>query len=447
MLMLKTVTSRIRRHLADPESHHRRIAAGFLWVSMFVFVGKLASAAKEMAIAWRYGVSATVDAYAFLFNIINWPVAVCFSILTVVLVPLVAKARYDSPAELPAFRGELLGFALMLGTGSGLACIVCFPFALHRGWAGLSGPSLQQALTMSGPLSLLLPLGLLVSLFSAWLMACGHHRNTLLEAVPAIAILIAVLLSPAALPEALVCGTVAGYALQVAGLGWLLARVSELQAPKWGFTSPAWRDFWNGVGIMVLGQVLMSVTGVLDQFFAAGLGPGALSTLSYANRLLSLILSMGAMAIGRATLPIFSEMQATCATKSEVNALALKWATWVFAAGAAVMAIGWFASPYMVRILFERGAFTSNETAQVSTVLQWGLLQVPAYGFTLTLVNALASSRRYGVFIVSGVVGIVVKLVALLTLLPLMHLNGLVLSAAAVYLATAILFAVAIKRG
>jgi peptidoglycan biosynthesis protein MviN/MurJ (putative lipid II flippase) len=190
----------------------------------------------------------------------------------------------------------------------------------------------------------------------------------------------------------------------------------------------------------------MSVTGVLDQFFAAGLGPGALSTLSYGNRLLSLILSMGAMAIGRATLPIFSEMQATSATKSDVNALALKWAIWVFAAGTVVMAIGWIASPYMVKILFERGAFTSNETAQVSTVLQWGLLQVPAYGFTLTLVNALASSRRYGIFILSGVVGIVVKLVALLTLLPLMQLNGLVLSAAAVYLATSILFAVAIKR-
>ena len=112
-----------------------------------------------------------------------------------------------------------------------------------------------------------------------------------------------------------------------------------------------------------------------------------------------------------------------------------------------MVVIGWFTAPYMVRVLFERGAFTPNETAQVATVLRWGLLQVPVYGFTLTLVNALASSRRYGVFIVSGGVSVVVKLVALMTLIPLMQLNGLVLSAAAVYLATAILFAVAIRRG
>ena len=69
---------RIRRHWNDPASHDRRIATGFLWVAFFLLVSKLAGAAKEMAVAWRYGVSETVDAYVFVFNLVTWPVTLWF---------------------------------------------------------------------------------------------------------------------------------------------------------------------------------------------------------------------------------------------------------------------------------------------------------------------------------------------------------------------------------
>lgn len=85
------------------------------WVSLFVFVGKLAGAAKEIAIAYRYGVSAEVDAYLFVLNLIGWPTAVWFSVLVVVLVPLAARIRQDAKGDLPLFRAELLGLAILIG--------------------------------------------------------------------------------------------------------------------------------------------------------------------------------------------------------------------------------------------------------------------------------------------------------------------------------------------
>ena len=60
--------SRIRHHITNPESYHRRIASSFLLVSAFVLIGRLAGAAKEMAIAWRYGISEIVDAYVLVFS-------------------------------------------------------------------------------------------------------------------------------------------------------------------------------------------------------------------------------------------------------------------------------------------------------------------------------------------------------------------------------------------
>lgn len=430
--------SRVRRHLADPQSHHRRIAIRFLWVSLFVLIGKLAGAAKEMTIAWRYGISATVDAYVFVFNLVNWPVSVWFSVVTVVLVPLVASVRHDDPVELPRFRGELFGLTLILGFVLGLLVWFGLTWLLKAGWVRLSDKALAEALRMAGALALLAPLGVSISLFSAWMLACGRHRNTLLEALPALAILIALLVQPGWLPDPLLWGTVAGFALHLVALGAPLKRQGELQTPRFAFASPVWRTFWNSIGVMVVGQVLMSFTTIIDQFFAAGLGAGALATLNYANRILALILGMGGIAISRATLPIFSEVSSK--SDADVTGMALSWAKWMSFWGLAVVAVGWMAAHSGVGLLFERGAFTASDSGRVATVLQYALIQIPFYAYALTLVNLMASQKKYRALLVSGVVGVLVKIPATAVLVSFMQLRGLVLSAALVYLSSAILF-------
>ncbi len=440
---MRGVKARVLGHLRNPNSHHRLIAEGFLWVSFFVLLGKLAGAAKEMAIAWRYGVSATVDAYVFVFNLVNWPVSVWFSILTVVLVPLAARLRSDNPAELPRFRGELLALTLLLGAGLGVLFWLGLPTLLDSGRVGLTGKSFEQALAMAGPLSLMLPLGLVISLLSAWMMAGGRHRNTLIEAVPALVILLALLLPPGWLPEPLIWGTVAGLALQLASLAWPLRRAGELAAPSAAFQSPAWRGFWGGIGIMALGQLLTSLTGIVDQFLAAGLPAGALSTLGYANRILALILGMGATAIGRATLPIFS--QAHAGGGADVNALALKWAKWMFLAGGAVAVAVALVSPILVELLFERGAFTPDDTRSVATVFSWSLIQVPFYFGGLVLVSALGAAGHYSQIALSGATNLLFKLLFAYPLAKHYQLVGLVLSTSAMYVVSLLLLYAAVR--
>lgn len=437
------IVARIRRHLADPDSQHRQIAVGFLWVGMFVFVGKLAGAAKEMTIAWRYGVSATVDAYVFIFNLVNWPVSIWFSILTVVLVPLVARLRSDNPQELPRFRAELLGLTLLLGLGLGLLAWWGLPVLLRAGWLGLSGSALQQGLAMASGMALLLPLGAAISLWSVWLLAAGRHRNTLFEAIPAFTLLLALLLPPGWLPEPLLWGTVAGFALHAAALATPLRTAGELPAPRLAQRSPAWRAFWGGMGVMSVGQALMSITNLVDQFFAVGLGDGALATLSYANRLLALILGLLATAISRATLPVFST-----ATQNIVKtkALALHWAWLIFVFANLISIIFYFASSWIIELLFQRGSFVSQDSARVAEVFRYALFQIPFYAFALTLVSWVASRKKYGVLLFSGLIGLMIKIVSMPILVDLMSLNGLILSSAFVYLANSLFFFLILKN-
>lgn len=432
---ISNIYSNIGQHLVDPDSHHRHVAIGFFWVSLFVFVGKLVGAAKEMAIAWHYGVSETVDAYVFIFNLIGWPISVWFSILTVVLLPLVAQVRNQNPADLPRFRGELLCLTLAVGAVFGGLAYLGLPILLNTGWVGFSGHALQQALGMAGPLSLILPMGFVISLFSSWLMACGHHRNTLLEALPASAIVTALLMPHGWVSEPLVWGSVAGFALQLAGLGWPLQRVGELQRPMLGFQSPAWHGFWGSFGIMAAGQVLMSFTGIIDQFFAAHLGAGAISTLSYANRIVSLILSLGATAISRSTLPIFSELSGK-GKATEIRALTLSWAKLMFLFGLVAMFVMWWLAPWMVKLLFQRGAFIAEDTLEVSEIMRYLTLQIPFYFCATILCSYFSSHKKYTILFMTGIIGVFVKPAINIILVPLYGIAGVAISSSVVYLST-----------
>jgi putative peptidoglycan lipid II flippase len=411
-------------------SPHRRIATGFIWVSLFVLVGKLAGASKEMAVAWRYGVGGTVDAYVFIFNLVNWPVAVWFSVLGVVLVPLVARLKREQAATLPRFAGELLGLSLAVGLALAVLCSAAVVWmAAHGG--GLKGQAGSEAVRMAAPLSALLPLGLAISVMSAWTMALGRHRNTLLEAVPSLALLCVLLMPQGVLPDALVWGTLIGGSLHALSLGWPLWRSGAIAAPVLSFSSPGWRYFWGGIGVMVLGQAFGGLTAIVDQFFAATLGEGAVSVLGYANRLMALILSLGAMAISRASLPVFSELGGE--GDAGTHAVARRWAWIMFAAGVAGFALAWLLAPWGVKLLFERGAFGREDTAAVVSVFRYLGMQVPFYFASLVLIAYFAALGNYKIVAASGVANMAVKAGLLYLLAPSYGLRGVCLSTVFMY--------------
>jgi peptidoglycan biosynthesis protein MviN/MurJ (putative lipid II flippase) len=170
----------------------------------------------------------------------------------------------------------------------------------------------------------------------------------------------------------------------------------------------------------------MSLTGIVDQFFAAHLGTGTIATLSYANRILALILGMGATAVSRATLPVFSQSQAQGG--GQLHRVAFHWVRLLFVLGIGAMIVGWWLAPWGVKLLFERGAFTAADTEVVAAVFRYGLPQLPFYFAGLVLVSLLVSQRRYRVISVIGVINLMVKIVANILIVPYFGASGLMIS-------------------
>jgi peptidoglycan biosynthesis protein MviN/MurJ (putative lipid II flippase) len=186
---------------------------------------------------------------------------------------------------------------------------------------------------------------------------------------------------------------------------------------------------------MLLSQAVVSLIGLMDQLLAAGLGSGALSTLAYANRVLALLLGIAATGIGRATLPVFSRAEAVggAAAHRSAHHAAMRWTGLMLLAGAAMLAVAWPLAPWVVRLLFERGAFTPGDTATVSHLLQLSLTQLPFYCASMVLVSYLASRGLQRRIALSGACNFGVKLVALGALAPLLGLDGIVISTTVMY--------------
>lgn len=419
MNFLGTLGSRLR----TADSNHYAIFKGMAAVTLFVFVGKLMSAGKEMAVAYRYGIGEEVDAYHFVFNLIGWPIGIWTSVLTAALVPLAVQLRQSGKDELLRFRAELLALALVLGVALTILAWIVIGSLLHFGWSGLPYVTNRLAQDALPGLILMLPLGLLVALQSAWMLSARRHVNTLLDSVPTVFICVAVLVFSGGGIEPLVWGTVVGGVFHLGALLISMVQHKEIEAPSFRYSSPEWRLFWQGFGIMLGGQALLSFTVIIDQFFAVGLGTGSIATLGYANRILSLILGLAAIAVSRATLPVFS--QSKLDREGRMHEVAMYWVRLMFMLGVLAMVTGYLLAPWAVRLLFERGAFAANDTMLVAGVLRHGLSQLPFYFACSVFASYALSQHRYTLILWAGVIGFVSKVVANALLIPLLGINGI----------------------
>lgn len=387
-----------------------------------------------MAVAYRYGVGNATDAYQFTMTMANWLPVTIVGVLSVVLIPVLVAARRHDRDRWVRFISELHAWIIALGVALGVLIYAAWPYVLSVAGSGLSA----QAQAMSRELTLAFApaalLTLVAGISAARLRAHERHINTLIDSVPALAILVCVLLPGSATDvAALVWGTLIGFLIRAVWLFVLASRADSFRGmPRLELRSEHWPALVKAAGIMLVGQVAMSFVGPIDQYTAANLGGNANATLGYAARLLSLLLGIGAVSVGRAALPVLADIQGR-GDPERARTMALKWSFFMLLAGALVTVVGWLLAPWGVGLLFEHGAFTAKDTVAVAQVLRWGLLQLPFYFGVLVLVQLLASQNRYTIMAGIAVANFAIKAVLNFSLAPVMGTAGIMLATSAMY--------------
>jgi peptidoglycan biosynthesis protein MviN/MurJ (putative lipid II flippase) len=195
----------------------------------------------------------------------------------------------------------------------------------------------------------------------------------------------------------------------------------------------------------MLGQLVICCSPALDQYFAAHLGDGAVATLGYANRVFGLILTMGALAVAQGTLPILSDILGRN-DHERARSTAVTWSLFAMGAGVIGGVLAYSLAPTVVALLFQRGAFTAQNTLLVTDLMRYALVQLPFYFAALVMMNLFSAEGRYTEMAMIALISFMVKALANFLLTRWLGMPGLLLATGMMHASAFALFMLFLRR-
>ncbi|MEZ5386104.1 MAG: lipid II flippase MurJ [Prosthecobacter sp.] len=361
------------------------MVSGFLLVAMLTMVGKIVAFAKDAVIAAKLGTADELDAFMLVFGFFSFAATVLAGGLPESFLPAYAEARERRGLR----RADRLGVqcaAWHLATLliSGVVISVAAPALVERATQGFTPQ--KQALAVKllhGLLPFLLCFGLAHHL-SAWLRA---GKSFLLAAsapllVP-LGIITALLLAGDQVSAwTLVSGTVWGAVAHVSVLLVAVAARLPRTARWWRCCLRHWEPglrtvLMNSVPFLV-GGVAFGSAAVVDQTMAAWLATGSVAVLGYSEKLCAVVLAITAAPAADVLFPHFAELVARRDWQGLRKRLFTSAGIIVTAALPMTLCL-FLLAPWIVRMLFERGAFGADDTLRVAEVLRFAAFQIPFY--------------------------------------------------------------------
>jgi putative peptidoglycan lipid II flippase len=411
-------------------SVNRRIFRAAVSVSAAAVLVKTVALFKEFAVAGVYGRSDAMDAFLAAILIPNLLISLIAESMNQALVPTLVRVREREGQNRAQqlLSSSMLWICLLLIVASAVMAL----FA--RGFFPLIASHFPAAkLNLSIRLFYaLLPLVLITGIASN----CTAVLNTFDRfALPA---LVPVLTPAAILAGALLFGgrlgvwamvyaNLAGSLAQAAILVWMMDSHGYRFRLHWFGTTEATREVAHQYWTVLLSGVVASSGLLVDQSMAAMLPSGSVSALAYANRFVSVVLTLVAGAVSTAVTPHFSRMIAR-RDWTECRHTLHTWVRLTALVSAPVAIVLIAGSHLLVRLTYQHGAFGAGDTAVVTPVLAMYALQIPFFVSSRVYYRFLVAMRRTDLVLYCGILNLVLDIALNLILMRWFGVAGIALA-------------------
>jgi putative peptidoglycan lipid II flippase len=423
------------RNIWQQQSVNRRIFATMITVGGFTFVVNLVATAKELVVANQFGTGDVLDAFLIAFLLPSFAINVVMGSFNAALIPTFIHVRENEGIEKAQqlFSSVTVWNTVVLVIVSVLLAMAS-SFILPILGSGFSPE--KQALTRS-IFFVLLPILAISGLGITWAAVLNASERFALVAIspmikPIVTVALLVVMSKIWGIYALAAGTVGGVVLEAGLLAWGVRRRGFYLVPRWHGLTPPMKKVINQYLPMVAGAFFMSSTSLVDQSMAAMLGAGSVSTLNYGGKVVTLIIGIGSISLGTAVFPHFSRMVAVYDWAGIRHTLKTYTCLILLVTIPMTFILVYFSDP-IVRLFFERGAFTSADTWRVSQVQALFLLQIPFYFLGILMVRLISSLNMNAILMQAAIINLLCKIVFNYLLMQRLGAAGIALSTTLVY--------------
>lgn len=423
----------------------RRIVQGASVVAAATVVVKAVGFAKEIVVAAAYGRGDAIEAFLIAVLLPNMAAAVTAGSFRQAFIPAYVRLRRASGPD-DADRLGLHGMTAALAWLAGVAIVLFAAAPLVVGWIarGYDPDKAELAVRLLRALTPVCLLAGLPTMLSGVLEADERFAPAVLAQVGVPAATVAWVLAAGdrwgAWP--LVGGTLTGLAVQATALAVALRRGGH-RRPRWGVGAhPEFRtvvgQWLPAAGALVFQDLMFMV----DQAMSAALAPGSVAALGYAYRIVSLPLTLATSSLALAILPVLSDL----AGRDDRDGFWTTTSRWIrgtlWAGVPATVALIAAAVP-VVRAIYQRGAFSAEDTGVVAGVLIAYAGMIPFYVAGIVAVQAVTAMARTRVLLWTGAVNLTVNVIGNVVLSRWFGVAGIALSTVLVYaVATTTLVAV-----
>jgi len=425
-----------------PASPGRPLTANWKILRAVVIVGtcsgvaKLAATAKELAVANWFGRGDALDAFLIAMILPLTITGLLAGSLNGALIPPYIQAResrgHDAAQQL---FSSVQVVSLLLLTVASMFMALGAPYYLPLLGSGFSAAKLLLTQRL---FYVLLPFVVLNGTIAVWSSILNAGERFALPALtPVVTPLVAVsglfILGRAWGIFALATGTVAGTLLEVFLLGWAMRTRGFRLRLRWYGMTPELRLVFRQYIPVLSGALLMSTSPIIDQSMAAMLKGGSVAALGYGNKVINVITILSSAALSIAVLPYFSQM----VTKKDWSGCrrTLKVYSFLVLLATVPVTIGLVAgSRPLVRLLYQRGAFTEADTAVVSAVQIFFSFLIPFYTLAALFVRFLSSLHRNDLLAYGAAMNACLNVVLNVVLMKRMGVAGIALSTSLMYL-------------
>jgi putative peptidoglycan lipid II flippase len=428
-------------------SVNRSIFIASLTIASLTLFVKVVSMVKDFSIARAFGVSSQLDAYLMAWVIPAFAINVLAGAFQSSLIPTYIEVREREGIDAAhALFSTVVSRALLLFCGCTFALTLLGPLLLHVVTLGFDETTRALCLSQFTILLLAVPINGLSMIWGAVLNTDGKFAVAAVAPMAVPLAMLVFLLAAAAHwgSYALVAGLLSGLAVQAGLLAWSLRRRGLSLAPRWRDAHPATRQVMQQYLPMVAGAVLMGSTELIDQAMATLLGAGSVSALHYGTKLTALVIGTGSLALGTSVLPYFSQMTA----RQDWRALRHTLRTYsrlVLAGSLLVTAVIVLFSAPLVRLLFQRGAFTESDTLLVSQIQAFYVLQVPFYFLSTLKVRLISSLKANRLLLIISAINFCINVALNYIFMQWFSIAGIALSTAVVYAVSYCLLSVVLR--
>lgn len=417
-------------------SINRQILGAAIVVAICTVLVKVVAFSKESIVAWKFGTNDFVDAFLIATVVPSFIVNVIAGSLNTALIPTYIKVReQESPkASEELLSGTLLCSLVLLAiTTLLIVATACFYFP----WMTLGFNDEKMALTykLFYVITPVVVLSGIITLLSAVLNAEERFGLTALSPIitPAVTIIFFLLFGQSLGIFALAIGLIVGAILEMILLWVVLHRRGFVLRPKWFGFSPPLRQVVKQYSPAMTGALLMCSSILVDQSMAAMLAPGSVAALNYASRVSSFPLMLGATAISTAVTPYLSKMVALSDWQG-VNHTLRSYLKLIFLITVPFTGLLVLLSEPIVQLLFQRGAFTAQETHLVAQILSAYALQIPFYIAGIFVVKLLTSLCLNHILMWVSVYNLLINIGLDYLFMQWLGIQGIALSTSCVYL-------------